>query len=121
MPINAFPSIPTVDAQLQYSSSGCQATKYDRLFTKFPQLIESLANIIPPDSLANKLLSEKLITKSCWEQACLSTVPNSQRIQPLILAVLSQVKLNDANYDKFMSVLRGTSGLQAIAQWVEGV
>ena len=124
-----FP-IPTVDAcsSVQYSTSSCQATesscqatKYNRLFAQFPQLIESLADTIPAENLADKLLKEKLITKWCWEEACLPTVARSQKIRPLIRAILSRVKLNDSNYDKFVSVLREIPGLQDIVQLVEGV
>ena len=119
-----FP-LPTVDTcssvQLQYSTSSCQATKYGRLFARFPQLIESLAYTTRAEDLADKLLREKLITKGCWEEACLPTVANSMRTQRLIGAVLSQVELNASNYDKFVSVLEEFNGLQDIVQLVEGV
>ena len=121
-----FP-IPTVDAdthnsvQLQYRASSCQVPKYDRLLTRFPQLIESLAYTTRAEDLADKLLREKLITKGCWEEACLPTVANSMRTRRLIGAVLSQVELNASNYDKFVSVLGEFNGLQDIVQLVEGV
>ena len=80
-----------------------------------------LADTTRAEDLADKLLRERLITKGYWEEACLPTVTDSKRIRRLIRAVLSQVKLNPANYDKFVSALRELDGLQDIVQMIEGV
>lgn len=123
-------NIPTVEAccsQLQYSGSSCQTTKstcqtkYDKLVTRFDLLIEGLAYTTRAEDLADKLLRERMITKGCLEEACLPAVANSKRIRQLICAVLCQVKLNESNYDTFVSVLGEFSGLQDIVRLVEGV
>lgn len=114
-------------SQLHYSGSSCQTTKstcqtkYDKLVTRFDLLIEGLAYTTRAEDLADKLLRERMITKGCLEEACLPAVANSKRIRQLICAVLCQVKLNESNYDTFVSVLGEFSGLQDIVRLVEGV
>ena len=98
--------------------SGKTTQQYDRLFIKFDQLIENLADITRAEVLADKLRRKRLITKGCWEEACLPTVTDSKRIRLLIRAVLSQVELNPANYDKFVSALREFEGLHDIVQLI---
>ena len=98
--------------------SGQGRQQYDRLLTLFAHLIEKLADTIRAEDLADRRWSEKLITKGCWEEACVRGMANSRKIRPLMTSVLSQVELNLVNYDKSVSVLREFDGLQDIVQLI---
>ena len=72
--------------------------------------------------LADKLYySARLITKAVWEEATLGGMTDSNKLRVLMNSVLSQVELNAANYDKFVTVLYEFDGLQDVVQLLEPV
>ena len=110
-----MPIVPT------FSGPSKETEEYKRFHAKFDQLIEKLADADVAESLADKLRKEELITHYCWEKACLQSVPNTDRIRPLINAVMSRVEMDTANYGKFISILKEISGLQSIIDLLEGM
>ena len=74
------------------------------------------------EEMANKLyFNAKLITKPVWEEAFVGGVTDSNKLHILMKTVLSQVELNAANYDKFVTVLYEIDGLQDVIQLLESV
>ena len=98
-----------------------ETEEYKRFFAQFDELIEKLADADVAKSLADKLRKKEVITHYCWEKACLPNVPNTDRIRPLINAVLSKVEMNTANYGKFIAILIEIDGLQSIIELLEGM
>ena len=96
--------------------------QYQRLFSTFPTLVTALTPMVGAAELADKLyFSTRLITESVWEEASVGGVINSTKIRLLMKSVLSQVELNAANYEKFVTVLREFDGLQEIVELLETV
>ena len=103
-------------------SCGEETQQYQRLFTNFPRLMTALSPMVSAEDLADKLyFSARLITKGTWEEASLGGVTNSNKLRNLMKSVLSQVELNAANYDKFVTVLNEFDGLQDVVQLLEPV
>ena len=72
------------------------------------------------EELAGKLyFSARLISESIWEEAYVGGKTNANKIRLLMKSILSQVELNAANYDKFVTVLKDISGLQDIVELLE--
>ena len=115
-------SSATLSTEPELVSCGIETQQYQTLLTNFPKLIKTLSPMISAEDLADKLFcSARLITKGTWEEASLEGVTNSSKLRKLMKSVLSQVELNAANYDKFVTVLYEFDGLQDVVQLLEPV
>ena len=117
-------SSPTLSAEPELVSYGTETQQYQRLFTNFPRLITTLSPMISAEELADKLyFSARLISRNTWEEASLGGVTNTNKLRILMKSVLSEVELNAANYDKFVTVLYEFDGLHAqdVVQLLEPV
>ena len=87
---------------------------------KCDEIIEFLLkNAVTPEEFATKLESVGLIGFRVREKAELSTVPKSERMRTVMVAVISKLKLNDENVDKFKSVLEKFEVLEDVSQIIK--
>ena len=115
-------SSPTLSTEPELVSCGTETQQYQRLFTNFPTLVDVLSSVGIAAQLADRLYySARLITKAVWEEASLGGMTESNKLRVLMNSVLSQVELNAANYDKFVTVLYEFDGLQDVVQLLEPV
>lgn len=82
--------------------------------------MSALSALVSAEELAGKLyFSAGLISESIWEEAYVGGKTNTNKLCLLLKSVLSQVELNAANYDKFVTVLAEIGGLQDIVELLE--
>ena len=93
-----------------------RSPEYQKLQEKFDTVIRHLGDILSAEDLADKLFSNKLITKGKLEEASLSTVTNTNRMRTLIVAVLGQVHIDPTNYHKFVTLVSSISGAEHMAK-----
>ena len=74
-----------------------QTPEYQKLREMFDTVISHLGDILSAEDLADKLFSNKLITRETLEEASLSTLTNTRRVRTLIV-VLGQVRIDPTNY-----------------------
>ena len=86
---------------------------------KCDDIIEFLLdNAVTPDGFATKLERIGLINKAVREKAELPTVPNSERMRTVMNAVISRLKVNEQNVEKFKSVLERFGLLEDVSQLI---
>ena len=83
------------------------------------KIIEFLSVNVNPVVLATKLEIIGLINSHVRELAELTTVPVSDRIRPVIKAVISKLELKEENADKFKSVLKNLEVLEDVLQIID--
>ena len=77
-----------------------------RVFSKLNVIVSFLAANVSPGTLADELWVAALINQDIRDQASVMGLTNAEKIRPLIRAALSRIKINPANYRKFIAVLR---------------
>lgn len=82
-------------------------------------IISFLAANVSPERLADRLRRENLIGDDIKERASTTTIAKSDRIRPMVDAVISRVKLNVAKHAKFISVLKQFQDLEDLIQFIE--
>ena len=94
--------------------------KYSKLDCRGVTIIEFLADQQCAGRLADKLYHEKrLISKTVCSKAHAAHASEEEKIRPLFNAVLSKVKVDPQNYDKFISVLKDMPAMQDIVEFIE--
>ena len=78
-----------------------------------------LAANIDPELLAAKLLAAGMINRSLVEAASVRTITKSERIRPLMYAVLSLVELNSEKYRQFLDILEDIEGLDELVHLLQ--
>ena len=81
--------------------------------------MDFLSDNVQPERLAGKLFSAGMITRSTAQKANMRGITDSERIRPLVYAVLSQVEKNTANYGKFLNILEDEGGIQELVQLLQ--
>ena len=87
-------------------ASGKSTHEYLTIRRNLPLIVDSLAATVDPTSLALKLLAVDLITDDVVGHASVTRVSTRERIQPIAMAIMSQIQLDVSNYQVLMSVLR---------------
>ena len=87
-------------------ASGKSTKEYLTIRRNLSLLIDSLAATVDPARLAGKLLEVDLITDDVVGHASVTRVSIRERIQPIVMAIMSQVQLDVSNYQVLMSVLQ---------------
>ena len=87
-------------------ASSPQPTPYRRLKSNFDEIVATLSSTARAEDLADKLFSKDLIDDGLLEEAGVNTIANSKRIRPLILSVLSQVKMDPEKFAEFIEILQ---------------
>ena len=106
-------------SQQQSNSPGELSPEYKRLRENFETVVSFLSNNIEPESLAGKLFAKGMISHSIAEKADVRGVTNSERIRPLIYAVISQVDKNTAKYGLFVNILEDEGGLDELVKLLQ--
>ena len=93
--------------------------EYNRVANKRVEIVEFLAANISPEGLADRLLVQKLIGEDIRDQVKVpvSTIP--EKIRFMIDAVIARIKLNPANYVKFMSLLKQYGSLEDLIHLID--
>ena len=92
---------------------------YDRVALNRDTIVRFLAANVSPGGLADKLLVAGLINDDIREKALVTGLPVSERIRPMIDAVITRIEQNAAKYDLFISVLRQFGSLEDFIQFIE--
>ena len=92
---------------------------YERVALNRDRIVRFLAANVSPGGLADKLLVAGLISEGVRETALVAGLPVSERIRPMIDAVITRIELNHAKYDLFISVLRQFGSLEDLVQYIE--
>ena len=92
---------------------------YDRVALNRDRIVRFLAANVSPGGLADKLLVAGLISDDVRETALVAGLSVSERIRPMIDAVITRIELNHAKYDLFISVLRQFGSLEDLIQYIE--
>ena len=88
-------------------ASGKNTREYLTIRRNLSLIIDSLAATVDPARLAVKLLEVDLIPHDVVDHASVVGVLSArQRIQPIVLALESQIQLDVSNYQVLMRVLR---------------
>ena len=87
-------------------ASGKSTREYLTIRRNLLLIVDSLAATVDPTSLALKLLEVNLITDDVVGHASVTRVSTRERIQPIVMATMSQIQLDVSNYQALMSVLR---------------
>ena len=95
-------------------SDGQQSSEYQKLQRNFDKVITYLAANMDPGTLASKLFARGMLSRSLMEEASVSTIAPSKRIQSLVYAILSLVELNSEKYEQFLNVLEDTEGMDEL-------
>ena len=85
---------------------------------KREEIIEFLSVNVSPERLAIELEIIGLINKDVREKAEVTTVPKSERIRPVINAVLSKLDLDEENVAKFKCVLKKLDVLEDLSKLI---
>ena len=96
-----------------------QVNAHKRVVQKCDTIITFLATNVSPGGLADKLRGAGLINDEIRQLALVTGVPTTQNIRPMIDAVISRIELNEANYDKFISILKECGSLDDLIQFIE--
>ena len=112
-----FPHSPS--SQPQLPSDGDQSSEYRTLRQNLEVIVDFLSDNVQPERLAGKLFSAGMITRSIAQKANMSGVTDSERIRPLVYAVLSQVEKNSANFGKFLNILDDEVGMEELVQLLQ--
>ena len=92
---------------------------HERVAFRCGEIIRFLAANVCPGGLADKLLTVGLISESVREKALVTGLPVSERIRPMIDAVITRIELNAAKYDLFISVLKHFGYLEDLVLYIE--
>ena len=92
---------------------------HERVALNRDRIVRFLAANASPGGLADKLLVAGLISEGVRERALVAGLPASERIRPMIDAVITRIELNHAKYDLFISVLRQFGSLEDLVQYIE--
>ena len=98
-----------------------QKSEYKKLQNSFDTVVHFLAQSIDPEFLADRLFAAELINEGLVEKACVKTVVNSERVRPLVKAILAQVQINPEKYYAFISILHDIKGAEDLVQHLETV
>ncbi len=85
---------------------GVRTREYLTVHRNTDIIIRSLADWGDPGLFTQKLRKVDLVSRNVLEGACIREVPPSNRIQPVITAVQSQINLESSNYNVFMCILK---------------
>ena len=119
-----FPTAqPTIvhssSSQPQLPSDGDQSSEYTTLQENLEVIVDFLSKNVNPERLAGKLFAARMITYSTAEKANVRAITDSERIRPLVYAVLSQVEKNSANFAKFLNILEDEGGMEELVQLLQ--
>ena len=92
---------------------------YDQVALNRDTIVRFLAADVSPGALADQLLVAGLINDDIREKARVTGLPVSERIRPMIEAVIIRIELNAAKYDLFISVLRQFESLEDLIEFIE--
>ena len=95
------------------------AGAYERVARNRAKIVSFLAADVSPGGLADKLLVARLISAHVREKALVTGVAASDTIRPMVDAVINRIELNEANYGKFISVLREFESFEDLIQLIE--
>ena len=96
------------------ASSGKSTREYRAIQEHHSSLVDNLGKTVDPAHFARKLRDKSLISEDIVEVASVvGVLTGSQRIAPVISAVLAQIKLRANNFHTFMSVLRAVNSCLA--------
>ena len=87
-------------------ASGKTTREYLTFRRNLSLIIDSLAATVDPARLAVKLLEVDLITDDVVGHASVTRVPTRERIQPIVMAIMSQIQLDISNFQLFVGELR---------------
>ena len=111
---------PSLLTEPELVPRGEETQQYKRLSSNFPRLVSALSDLVSAEEMADKLyFGARLVTKGIWEEAYVGGKKTSDKIRLLMKSVLSQVELNAAKYDTFVTVLAEIGGLQEIVELLE--
>ena len=105
--------------QQKLPSNGDQSTEYKTLQRNLEVIVDFLSDNVQPERLAGKLFSASMITRSTAQKASMRGVTDSERIRPLVYAILSQVEKNSANFERFLNILEDEGGLEELVQLLQ--
>ena len=83
------------------------------------KIVSFLTATVSPAGLADKLWVAGLINDDIRNKALVAAVTAPERIRPMIDAVVTKIKINAANFDTFISVLRHIGGLDDLIHLIE--
>ena len=87
--------------------SGKNTSEYRTIQGNFELIIESLASSTDPARFSQKLYKAELVPQHVVEVArVVGNLTPTQRIQPVMVAVLSHVQLQSSKYSDFVDVVR---------------
>ena len=92
---------------------------YDRVALNRDKIVRFLAADVSAGELADRLLVAGLISENVREKALVTGIAVSETIRPMIDAVVNRIELNEANYEKFICVLRQFGSLEDLIQFIE--
>ena len=104
---------------LVYVTHVLSTAVHERVALNRDRIVHFLAANVSPGRLADKLLVAGLVTEGVRERALIVGLPVSERIRPMIDAVITRIELNHAKYDLFISVLRQFGSLEDFIQHIE--
>ena len=76
------------------------------LHLKRDKIVDFLSANVSAGTLGDKLFEAGLISDDIRLGGCVSRAHRSQKIGPMIDAVIARIELNEENYEKFKSVLK---------------
>ena len=82
-------------------------------------IIRFLATNVNPAGLADKLWISGLINEDIRDKALVVAVPVTDRIRPMIDAVITKIEVNVENFHTFIVVLRKMGGLDDLIHLIE--
>ena len=94
--------------------SGKQTPEYSKVQENYAMLSKTLANLVPPNDLANKLFAAHLIGEDLKQQASNDNVNKTARIDNLLAAVHNQIELNCTVFQKFIEILQDYDQLEEL-------
>ena len=83
------------------------------------EIVEFLAANVSPEGLADRLLVQKLIGEDIRDQVKVPVKTKPEKIRCMIDAVIARIKLNPANYVKFIDVLKQHGSLEDLIHAIE--
>ena len=92
---------------------------YAKVEEKCEKIIDFLSVNVSPVGLATELEIAGLITKHVRGLADVTTVPVPERIRPVIVSVISRLKLKEENAEKFKSVLQKLEVLEDVMHIID--
>ena len=94
--------------------------EYNRVALNRNKIVRFLAANVSAGELADELLVAGLISDDVRQKAQVAALSVSERIRPMIDAVITRIELNAAKYDLFISVLKQFRSLEDLVQYIEG-